>query len=115
MAIFYDGTTVSLTLTDTVAAVSFTTNFTANLPLVVNNISNATAYVGFTGADGGVLSNQKITSFQFVSLPRLTIQQTNGNAYSFTWPTLVGPVARIDEKLLDVGNFGGPTTPAALC
>ncbi|MGH7951811.1 MAG: LamG-like jellyroll fold domain-containing protein, partial [Limisphaerales bacterium] len=49
--LYYDGETLSMTLTDAVVNVSFSTNLdVGSLP---NIVGGDTAYVGFTGADGG--------------------------------------------------------------
>ena len=84
---YYTPGQLSLTFTDTVALTTFTTNININL---TNVIGGTIAYVGFTGADGGVASKQQISNFQFNSIPALSLQATNGNAFSFTWPAGVG-------------------------
>src|SRR5258707_7560687 len=53
VAVNYDGATLSLTLTDAVALVSFRTNVAINLP---GAVGTNVAYVGMTGADGGTAS-----------------------------------------------------------
>ncbi|HTV62451.1 MAG TPA: immunoglobulin domain-containing protein [Verrucomicrobiae bacterium] len=67
----YNGGTLIVTMTDAVAntpfSATFSTNlFTGNLAALVGGTD---AYVGFTGADGGVSSTQIITNFTFVSFP----------------------------------------------
>lgn len=109
----YDGTTLSLTLTDAVAQVSFSTNWAANLPLIVNNTNTATAYVGFTGADGGVLSRQVVSNFQFVSLPAIGLSKT-GNNFSLTWPSLTGAFQLQRSSDLTGGNWINVTNPLSL-
>jgi hypothetical protein len=51
--ITYDGTNLTLVLTDTVTSASFTTTAAINIPSIVGA---QTAYVGFTGSYGGGLS-----------------------------------------------------------
>jgi hypothetical protein len=46
----YDGTTLTLTITDGVTNTSFTTSWTINIPQIVGG---NTAYVGFTAGSGG--------------------------------------------------------------
>jgi hypothetical protein len=58
----YDGTTLNLTITDTVTQVSWTHAFTVNIPYHVGGNS---AYVGFTGATGGVTSIQGVSAWTF--------------------------------------------------
>jgi hypothetical protein len=80
----YSGSTLSLTLTDTVADLSFTTNLpVGNLAKVVGG---STAYIGFTGADGATASVQDISNFSFVSIPTATLQGTGTNTVVLFWP-----------------------------
>jgi hypothetical protein len=46
----YDGTTLTMTITDTTTAASFTTSWPINIP---GTVGGNTAYVGFTGGTGG--------------------------------------------------------------
>ena len=61
--ITYDGTTLTLTLTDTVTAASFTTSTVINIPATVG--AN-TALVGFTAGTGGASAIQKILNWTYV-------------------------------------------------
>ena len=58
----YNGTTLTMTLTDTVTKVSFTHAFTVNIPSIVGS---STAYVGFTGASGGIGADQEILNWSY--------------------------------------------------
>jgi hypothetical protein len=58
----YNGTTLTMTLTDIVTKVSFTKAFTVNIPSIVGS---STAYVGFTGANGGLGADQQILSWSY--------------------------------------------------
>ncbi|MBV8438072.1 MAG: chitobiase/beta-hexosaminidase C-terminal domain-containing protein [Silvibacterium sp.] len=58
----YDGTTLTMTLTDTVTNASFTQSWTVNIPAAVGG---NTAYVGFTGATGGETAIQDILSWTY--------------------------------------------------
>jgi alpha-galactosidase len=60
--ISYDGTTLTVTLTDLTTKVTVTRNFAVNIPA---NIGGTSAYVGFTGADGTLLANQVIQNWTF--------------------------------------------------
>jgi Legume lectin domain/Chitobiase/beta-hexosaminidase C-terminal domain len=60
----YDGTTLTLTLTDGVANKGFQTGWTVNIPQIVGGNS---AYVGFTGGTGGLAASQKILTWNFAS------------------------------------------------
>jgi hypothetical protein len=60
--IAYSGTTLTLTLTDTVTAATWSQPFTINIPAT---IGGDTAYVGFTAGDGGLTSTQQILNWTF--------------------------------------------------
>jgi hypothetical protein len=60
----YDGTTLTLTLTDLVTTASFTASTAINIPATVGaNI----AYVGFTGGTGGLTATQKILTWTYTA------------------------------------------------
>jgi hypothetical protein len=83
----YDGAILAMALTDAVAAVSFSTNWNVALPAILGSDS---AYVGFSGADGGVASTETISNFAFVSLPRLSSQLASAGTILFSWPASAG-------------------------
>jgi len=58
----YDGTTLTLTLTDTVTNASFTASQAINIPTTVG--AN-TAYVGFTAGTGGSIATQNVLSWTY--------------------------------------------------
>jgi hypothetical protein len=58
----YDGTTLSLTLRDTVTQRVFSTNWAVNIPQVVGG---STAYVGFTGGTGGATAVQQVLNWSY--------------------------------------------------
>ena len=60
----YDGTKLTMTITDGVTNATFQTSWTVNIPQIVGG---NTAYVGFTGGTGGLSSSQKIETWTFVS------------------------------------------------
>lgn len=62
----YDGTTLQVTLTDTVTSASVSQSYTVNIPQYVNAPH---AYVGFTGATGALTATQQILTWSFSSLP----------------------------------------------
>jgi hypothetical protein len=61
--IAYDGTTLSLTLTDTVTQASFTAAQAINIP---GTVGGNTAYAGFTAGTGGLTSVQTILNWTYV-------------------------------------------------
>ncbi len=60
----YNGTTLTLNLTDTVTNKTFTQAFTINIP---STVGANTAYVGFTGGTGGGTAIQNIKTWTFTS------------------------------------------------
>jgi hypothetical protein len=64
--ITYNGTTLTMTLTDDVLNTSVTKSWTVNIP---GTIGSNTAYVGFTGGTGGLSSSQKIETWTLESTP----------------------------------------------
>ena len=60
----YNGTTLTLNLTDTVTNKTFTQAFTVNIP---STVGANTAYVGFTGGTGGASAIQNIKTWTFSS------------------------------------------------
>ncbi len=61
VTISYNGMALSVTLTDSVSHVSFVTNTSLNIPVV---LGTNTAYAsGLTGADGGTSSTQVVSKF----------------------------------------------------
>jgi hypothetical protein len=58
----YDGTTLTLTLTDTVTNATFTTSSAVNIPTLVGG---NTAYVGFTGGTGGSTAVQNVLNWTY--------------------------------------------------
>jgi hypothetical protein len=58
----YNGTTLAVTLTDTNTGKSNTQNYTVNIPQLVGG---PTAFVGFTGATGGLAATQQILNWTF--------------------------------------------------
>jgi hypothetical protein len=60
----YDGTTLTMTITDTVTNATFTTSWTINIPATVGG---NTAFVGFTAGTGGQTATQQIISWTYSS------------------------------------------------
>ena len=71
----YDGTTLTMTITDTSNPTqTFTTSWQVNIPGTVGS----TAYVGFTGATGGLVSTQQILTWSYTAgSPALVVQTTS--------------------------------------
>ena len=61
--IVYDGTTLTMTVTDTTATTNtFTKSWTVNIP---STVGANTAYVGFTGGIGGLTSRQEVVTWTY--------------------------------------------------
>ena len=72
----YDGTTLTITITDTVTYAAFSQSWPINIP---STVGSSTAYVGFTGASGGATAIQDILSWTFASQgPITTIHYIDG-------------------------------------
>ena len=84
----YNGTTLSMTLTDGVTGTIFNTTWTVNIPSLVGG---NTAFVGFTGGTGGLSSSQKIENWSFVSTGTTpTLQQASAPLFSPAAGTYTG-------------------------
>jgi hypothetical protein len=59
----YDGTTLTVTITDTVTGATATQSYTVNIPSIVGG---NTAYVGFTGGTGSLSSTENILTWTYV-------------------------------------------------
>jgi hypothetical protein len=71
--IAYDGTTLTLTITDATAAASFTTSWQVNIPSAVGG---NTAFAGFGGATGGLAAVQQILTWTYNSTTPLPVAAT---------------------------------------
>ncbi|HEV2330474.1 MAG TPA: immunoglobulin domain-containing protein [Verrucomicrobiae bacterium] len=83
VAMNYANQQLTLTFTDAVAHTSFTTNL--NVGNLAQDLGTNSAYVGFTGADGGASSVQTIAVFSFASMPPAAIE-SNGTNIFVSWP-----------------------------
>jgi hypothetical protein len=111
----YDGTTVTFTMF-TVAGILFATNYPANLPSL---LGQNTAYVGFTGASGGVASFIQISNFTFANQtivqPPLSVRTAPGNTVLLSWPqSAAGFTLQQNSALGSPGWTPVPGTPALI-
>jgi hypothetical protein len=60
----YNGTNLTMTLTDTVTNASVTEVFPVNIPSLVGS---STAYVGFTGGTGAMSATQNVLSWTYTA------------------------------------------------
>src|SRR5262249_12506519 len=77
---------LSITVTDTVTATSFSTNVVLDLPGL---LGTNTAYVGFTGATGGFAALQQVFYFFFTPIKSLNAQ-LSGNSLALKMPDSSG-------------------------
>jgi hypothetical protein len=84
--ITYNGTTLNLTITDTITSATWSRAFPVNIPAIVGG---STAYVGFTAATGELASTQQILNWSYVAaqvpydpkgFPSATGLSTSGSA-----------------------------------
>jgi hypothetical protein len=62
VTISYNGTTLTMTITDTVSGASYSNSWAINIPATVGG---STAYVGFTGGTGGATAVQNIVAWTY--------------------------------------------------
>jgi Cu/Ag efflux protein CusF len=86
----YDGTTLTMTITDATSGKIFTNSWAINIPMVVGS---STALVGFTGSTGGSTAIQEILSWTY----------TGGT------PTANNPILYQTESLMSASVSSGPT------
>jgi len=106
--IIYSGGNVSATFRDLVASTTYSTNFPINIPSVIGGNQ---AYVGFSGADGGVFSTQVISNFT-MSPPAVKINsQKVGDSLVLTWPASSGAFLKTTSALGNPSVWSLATSP----
>jgi hypothetical protein len=101
VSLSYNGTFLTESLVDEVNGYSYLATYSANLPAI---IGSNTAWVGFTGADGGVASVQTVTDFTFSPIfppPFLTAVFVNPQL-ELNWP--VTPIGYVVEATTNLAN-----------
>jgi hypothetical protein len=121
--VLYQNGVAQVTLTDTTSNLTFSTSIPVGS--LTTLLGGQTAYVGLTGATGGVASTQTVTDFSFVPLTTLSVSASGGNVI-LSWPIQpVGYVlqsesnptsntwAPVGAAVTQVGGQNQVTIPAA--
>jgi hypothetical protein len=102
--ITYNGTTLTMTITDSTTNKTFTTSWPVNIP---QTIGGNTAFVGFTGGTGGDTAVQNIKTWTFTS----TAPPTPSINFATGFPTSTGlqfnGSAALSASQLELTNGGG--------
>jgi hypothetical protein len=108
VVVLYRNGVAQVSLTDEQTSAQFSTN------LAVGDLSTrlgaSTAYVGFTGADGGSPSTQTITAFEFIPLTTLAAQVSGSNLL-LTWPLQPAGYILQSTSSLSAPNWQNVTSP----
>lgn len=106
--IIYSGGNASATFRDLVTSTTYSTNFPINIPSIIGGNQ---AYVGFSGADGGVFSTQVISNFT-MSPPAVKINsQKVGDSLVLTWPASSGAFLKTTPALGNPSVWTLATSP----
>ena len=115
----YNGTTLSLSITDATTNAKFTTSWTVNIPTTVGS---TTALVGFTGGTGGTTSIQDVLSWTYNTGSNtnpppapMNLVATPGNAQvGLSWNASSGATSYNVQRSTTSGGpyttIGSPTT-----
>ena len=115
----YDGTTLRVTITDTVTQAAATQSYTVNIPAI---IGANTAYVGFTGGTSQLSAVQSIQSWLFTPAPEtptnLAITAASATQVSLSWANTDRNITSvlIERKTGAGGTYaqiGATTSPTA--
>ena len=104
--LYYQQGVLQMVLMDPAVPATYTTSQAINLPATVGNGS---AYVGFTGSDGGTASVQTVSDFlySYTSPPVLAIAPGARGEVIVSWPVSVSTLF----TLVQSGSLTGPWSP----
>jgi hypothetical protein len=89
VSISYSQGVLHYTLTDELNTAT-TYSGTINVGDIPTLVGGTSAYVGITGACGGVAAKQTVSNFSFYGVPALSVQNTATNTVVVSWPASVG-------------------------
>jgi hypothetical protein len=101
--ITYNGTNLTLTLTDAVSLATFSTSFAINIPATVGG---NTAYVGFTGGTGALTASQKILTWNYLAGAPMPNYPNGFNASGMVFNGNAGGQASINGTRLRITDGG---------
>jgi len=106
--LYYQQGILSVWLIDPTVPATNMTSFSINLPAA---LGNGSAYVGFTGSDGGIASSQTVSNFVYsaTTTPALAIAPGSAGQMVVSWPVSVSTLF----TLVQSSNVTGPWIPAA--
>ncbi len=104
---------LGVVMTDQFSTATYTTNYEIGS---ITNVLGGTdlAYIGFTGADGGVASYQTVSNFVFtptIASATLSVTHTPGFV-TLSWPSL-DPTWQLEQSANLLSWIAGPTPTAA--
>jgi hypothetical protein len=85
VALRYTDGILQVSLTDTVTSDNFQTTIPVDVPAFTGT---NVAWVGITGSEGGVLSYQTISNFNYVPLPEL-LANAGSDSMTLSWPASI--------------------------
>jgi hypothetical protein len=108
VSVLYLNGVAHVTLTDTNTSDTFSASLPiGNLPAI---LGAPTAYVGFTGGDGSLASQQTITDFAFVPLTTLSVH-SSGNNIVLNWPAQPAGYVLQSESDISAANWQNVAAP----
>src|SRR5205823_9423985 len=101
--LYYSQGVFNLLLVDTVTSATYTT--IRNMPNLPGIVKGASAYIGFTGATGGLNAIQTISNFRFsyTTPPVLSVSKSGANVI-VSWPVSVATFFVLQQS----SNLNGP-------
>jgi hypothetical protein len=105
--LYYQQGVMQVLLKDPAAPATFSTSFLLDLPATV---ANGSAYIGFTGSDGGLSSVQTVSNllYSYTTPPILGIAQGPPGQVLVSWPVSVSTLF----TLVQGNSLTGPWAPA---